>query len=248
MVNPLTPAQETLCQLQNVTAANNPASTAQRSSSMYYMVKLQLRSENACQRPWNFERVPNKIIRGLDNALIYTSTKEACLSACLNEKRFICRSVEYDYNNMKCVLSDSDRRTTGQLVQLVDAQGVDYFENLCLKPSQACKFNRAFILPRTGVSEDKVSQYVGLHYYTDKELQVTSDSACKLACEIETEFLCRSFLYMGLPTGVQYNCRLYHLDHKSLPDGPSTYLNGERPLIDIGEPSGAYFENSCESK
>lgn len=36
-------------------------------------------------RPWQFERVPNKIIRGLDNALIYTSTKEACLTACLNE-------------------------------------------------------------------------------------------------------------------------------------------------------------------
>ncbi|XP_058821004.1 uncharacterized protein LOC131683179 isoform X2 [Topomyia yanbarensis] len=246
VVNPLTPAQETLCQLQNVTAANNPASVPQRSSSMYYMVKLQLRSENACQRPWNFERLPNKMIRGLDNALIYTSTKEACLSACLNEKRFICRSVEYDYNNMKCVLSDSDRRTTGQLVQLVDAQGVDYFENLCLKPGQACTFNRGFHLPRTGVSEDKVSQYVGLHYYTDKELQVTSDSACKLACEIETEFLCRSFLYTGQPLGSQYNCRLYHLDHKSLPDGPSTYLNGERPLIDIGEPAGVYYENLCE--
>ncbi|XP_055550528.1 uncharacterized protein LOC129733015 [Wyeomyia smithii] len=246
VVNPLTPAQETLCQLQNVTAANNPASTPQRSSSMYYMVKLQLRSDNACQRPWNFERLPNKMIRGLDNALIYTSTKEACLSACLNEKRFICRSVEYDYNNMKCVLSDSDRRTTGQIVQLVDAQGVDYFENLCLKPGQACKFTRLFQLPRTGVSEDKVSQYVGLHYYTDKELQVTSDAACKLACEIETEFLCRSVLYMGSPSGSQYNCRLYHLDHKSLPDGPSTYLNGERPLIDIGEPSGVYYENMCE--
>ncbi|XP_049280368.1 uncharacterized protein LOC125762384 [Anopheles funestus] len=248
VVNPLTPAQETLCQLQNVTAANNPASTPQRSSSMYYMVKLQLRSENACQRPWNFERVPNKIIRGLDNALIYTSTKEACLSACLNEKRFICRSVEYDYNNMKCVLSDSDRRSVGQFVQLVDAQGVDYFENLCLKPSQACKFSRQFQLPRIGVSDDKVSQYVGLHYYTDKELQVTSDTACKLACEIESEFLCRSFLYLGQPTGSQYNCRLYHLDHKSLPDGPSTYLNGERPLIDVGEPSGDYFENICEKQ
>uniref|UniRef100_A0A182TPR8 ZP domain-containing protein n=1 Tax=Anopheles melas TaxID=34690 RepID=A0A182TPR8_9DIPT len=248
VVNPLTPAQETLCQLQNVTAANNPASTPQRSSSMYYMVKLQLRSENACQRPWNFERVPNKIIRGLDNALIYTSTKEACLSACLNEKRFICRSVEYDYNNMKCVLSDSDRRSVGQFVQLVDAQGVDYFENLCLKPSQACKFSRQFQLPRIGVSDDKVSQYVGLHYYTDKELQVTSETACKLACEIESEFLCRSFLYLGQPTGSQYNCRLYHLDHKSLPDGPSTYLNGERPLIDVGEPSGDYFENTCEKQ
>lgn len=85
VVNPLTPAQETLCQLQNDSSAHNPSAIAQRSASMYYMVKLQLRSENVCMRPWAFERVPNKIIRGADNALIYTSTKEACLSACLNE-------------------------------------------------------------------------------------------------------------------------------------------------------------------
>lgn len=85
VVNPLTPAQETLCQLQNDSSAHNPSAVAQRSASMYYMVKLQLRSENVCVRPWAFERVPNKMIRGLDNALIYTSTKEACLSACLNE-------------------------------------------------------------------------------------------------------------------------------------------------------------------
>jgi len=42
-------------------------------------------ADNVCLRPWGFERVPNKMIRGLDNALIYTSTKEACLAACLNE-------------------------------------------------------------------------------------------------------------------------------------------------------------------
>lgn len=77
--------QETQCQLQNETQANNPSATAQRSVNMYYMTKLQLRSDNICLRPWAFERVPNKMIRGLDNALIYTSTKEACLAACLNE-------------------------------------------------------------------------------------------------------------------------------------------------------------------
>lgn len=85
VVNPLLPEQETLCQLHNETQAMNPAALPQRSNSMYYMVKLNIRSENICARPWTFERVPNKIIRGLDNALIYTSTKEACLSACLNE-------------------------------------------------------------------------------------------------------------------------------------------------------------------
>jgi hypothetical protein len=44
-------------------------------------------ADNVCLRPWAFERVPNKMIRGLDNVLIYTSTKETCLAACLNEVR-----------------------------------------------------------------------------------------------------------------------------------------------------------------
>lgn len=85
-LNPLTPEQETVCQLQNETRALHPLSPPQRANSMYYMVKLQVReSTKTCARPWAFERVPNKMIRGLDNALIYTSTKEACLTACLNE-------------------------------------------------------------------------------------------------------------------------------------------------------------------
>lgn len=79
-------------------------------------------------------------------------------------------------------------------------------------------------------------------------MQVTSEAACKLACEIESEFLCRSFLYLGAPHSTAYNCRLYHLDHHTLPDGPSAYLNAERPLIDDGEPIGKYFENFCESE
>lgn len=163
------------------------------------------------------------------------------------QHRFTCRSVEYNYVSLQCQLSDSDRRTTGQFVQFVDAQGVDYFENLCLKGNQACKGNRIYQTPRIGVADDKVAQYAGLHYYVDKELQVTSEAACRLACEIENEFLCRSFLFKGPPQGSQYNCQLFHLDHKTLPDGPSTYLNAERPLIDNGERIGSYFENLCES-
>lgn len=42
VLNPLTPAQETLCQLQNDSSAHNPSAVPQRSASMYYMVKLQV--------------------------------------------------------------------------------------------------------------------------------------------------------------------------------------------------------------
>ena len=79
-------------------------------------------------------------------------------------------------------------------------------------------------------------------------LQANSAAACQRACEIEGEFLCRSYLYLGPPNGAQYNCRLYHLDHWTLPDGPSTFLLNDRPLIDNGGRIGTFYENRCKSK
>ncbi|KAH0557273.1 uncharacterized protein LOC123271401 isoform X1 [Cotesia glomerata] len=246
VVNPLAPIQNTMCELHNETSATNPEAQPQRAVNKYYMTKLQLRSDNVCRRLWSFERVPNKMIRGLDNAVIYSSSKDACLASCLSERRFTCRSVEYNYMSLQCAMSDADRRSTGQFVQFVDAQGVDYFENLCLKPKDACKSSKVYQLPRIGVADDKIAQYVGLQYYVDKDLAVPTEASCKLACENESSFLCRSFLYRGPPTGDSNNCQLFHLDHYSLPDGPSTYLNYERPLIDNGERIGTYHENFCE--
>ncbi|XP_043469810.1 uncharacterized protein LOC122503370 isoform X1 [Leptopilina heterotoma] len=248
VVNPLAPIQETLCELQNETAASNPSAQPQKAANMYYMTKLQIRSEKVCKRPWAFERVTNKMIRGFDNALIYVSSKEGCLTHCLNENRFTCRSVEYNYATLQCQLSDSDRRTIGHIAQFVDSPGIDYFENLCLKGKDACKTKKKFVSPKIGVSEEKINQYAGLNYYTDKEHQVQNESACKLACEVETEFLCRSYLYRGPPMSNTYNCQLFHLDHWTLPDGPNTYLNAERPLIDNGDRIGSYYENYCEKE
>ncbi|XP_068200882.1 uncharacterized protein tyn [Palaemon carinicauda] len=246
VMNPLAPVQETLCLLQNETMASNPSSQPQRAVSLYYMVKLSVRTDKVCNRPWTFERVPNKMIKALDNALIFTSTKEACLASCLNERRFVCRSAEYNYVTLQCHLSEHDRRSVTESVEMVDVQGVDYFENLCLGSSESCQGERDYLEPQFGVPVDRVSHYVDMHYYVDKELMANSDAACKRACEIENEFLCRSFLYKGPPTGNSYNCQLFHLDHFTLPDGPSTFLSTDRPLLDNGERTGTYFENVCK--
>jgi hypothetical protein len=186
------------------------------------------------------------MLKNLDNSLIFTSTKEACLAACLNERRFTCRSAEYNYDTLQCHLSEEDRRTAPDSA-FIDAKGVDYFENLCLQSNGTCKGKKSFVEPKVGVPADRVSHYVGLHYYVDKELQASSLTACKRACEIEDEFLCRSLLYKSSVTS-GYNCQLYHMDHKTLPDGPATYLNTERPLLDNGNPLGIYQENHCEEK
>ncbi|ROT72388.1 hypothetical protein C7M84_009240 [Penaeus vannamei] len=248
VMNPLAPVQETLCLLQNETMATNPSAQPQRAVSLYYMVKLHVRTNKVCNRPWTFERVPNKMIKGLDNAEIFTSSKEGCLASCLNEARFTCRSAEYNYVTLQCSLSEYDRRSVEDSVEMVDVQGVDYFENLCVQASGACRGDREYEQPQLGVPINFVSHYVDMHYYVDKELMANSVAACERACEIENEFLCRSFLYKGPPTGNTYNCQLFHLDHFTLPDGPSTFLSTDRPLLDNGERTGVYYENVCKSE
>nr|XP_053644382.1 uncharacterized protein LOC128696968 [Cherax quadricarinatus] len=246
VMNPLAPVQETLCLLQNETMASNPSSDPQRAVSLYYMVKLSVRSYKVCKRPWTFERLPHMMLKDLDDARIFTSTKEGCLAACLNESKFKCRSAEYNYVTLQCQLSQHDRRSAGVNVQMVETKGVDYFENLCLTATESCSNDREYAEPQLGVPSERVSHYVDIHYYVDKELMANSVAACKRACEIENEFLCRSFLYKGPPTGTTYNCQLFHLDHYTLPDGPSTFLSTDRPLLDDGQRTGTYYENVCK--
>lgn len=75
------------------------------------------------------------MLQGLDNVILYTNNKEACLSACQTEAGFVCRSAEFNYLTSACQLSEYDRRSFsgGYPVELVDQQGVDYFENSCIE-------------------------------------------------------------------------------------------------------------------
>ena len=83
-----------------------------------------------------------------------------------SQHRFTCRSLEYNYVTLQCHLSDSDRRTTGQYVQFVDAPGVDYFENLCLKGEEQTYRIITVIKGYTRVflSEHKMRIFVLIHH------------------------------------------------------------------------------------
>lgn len=76
VVNPLTPAQETVCQLQNDSSAHNPSAVAQRATSMYYMVKLQV---------WKHNWRPNfKFLFHTTHAHIFISASQRkCLPAAM---------------------------------------------------------------------------------------------------------------------------------------------------------------------
>ena len=76
---------------------------------------------------------------------------------------------------LQCRLSDYDRRTPVddfKPIELTDAQGIDYFENLCLEAENSCADERTFSPPRIGVPDQKIALHVNVHFYTDKELMV----------------------------------------------------------------------------
>ncbi|XP_013782184.1 uncharacterized protein LOC106466448, partial [Limulus polyphemus] len=247
VVNPLVPVQDTTCSLQNMTTSTKPNVLPQRSVNTYFLTKVHISSERVCNRLWTFERIPNTFLRGLDNAIFYTSTKEICLAACLNEERFLCRSVEFDYVKLECHLSEYDRRSPGAFVVLVKRQTVDYFENTCLQPEDICRTGgRRYDFVHTDLTQSSVAHFVGLYYYSDKDIVVNTEEECLQMCTQENEFICRSFLYSPETRHVQPNCALYHVDYVMMPDGKKTFLNPSPiPLLDIGERTGIYLEAVC---
>lgn len=96
-------------------------------------IKFFFFSDFLCDRLWSFELLPNKLLRGLDNAIIFTSDRGSCLAACLAESRFVCRSVEFNVVTRECHLSEFDRRSPGAEAHLVESHGVEYLENFCLQ-------------------------------------------------------------------------------------------------------------------
>ncbi|XP_022239988.1 uncharacterized protein LOC106458127 [Limulus polyphemus] len=248
VVNPLAPLQDTVCTLQNKTTSGKPTALPQRSVNTYYLTKVNIRSERVCNRLWTFEKIPNAIIPGMDNAILYTANKNACLAACLNEERFVCRSVEFNYIKLICHLSEYDRRSPGVVVKLLEQPGIEYFENFCLRPEEICDTEgRSYSHLQTDLPQSSLAHFVGLYYYSDKELLVNAQKECLLMCSLENEFICRSALYSPNARKGHSNCALYHIDHVMFPDGKNTYsAPSPIPLLDLGDRFGIYLETTCE--
>ncbi|KAG1682640.1 General transcription factor 3C polypeptide 5 [Nymphon striatum] len=237
VVNPITPVQQTKCEMQNETEAARPNSGLPRKTvNVYYFNKVHIRSEKVCKkRLWAFERVPNMLLPNRDNAVFFIGSKDDCLTSCLNEQRFICRSVEYNYKTRQCQLSNSDRRTAGISVGLQASSGTDYFENACIKSNEQCSGGIRGKLFKTPLFGTSVSS------------RVASSEQCKTSCNrVEEAFACRSFLFKPNVRPLEANCYLYHVDHHILPDGADTFTTpAPPPLLDDGGSIGQYFEASC---
>ena len=78
--------------------------------------------------------------------------------------------------------------------------------------------------------------------------QANSAGACQRACAVEAEFLCRSYLYTGPTNGQVYNCKLYHMDHWTLPDGLQSFNRQTPSVVQDSSRIGNYYENKCSRK
>lgn len=72
-------------------------------------------------------------MRGHDDAKVgIVQSRRDCMEACLSERRFECRSAEYDTKTSECKLSSEDRRT--KTSEYVDAPAhIEYLENQCVQ-------------------------------------------------------------------------------------------------------------------
>ncbi|XP_034231598.1 uncharacterized protein LOC117639791 [Thrips palmi] len=148
-----------------------------------------------CGLAWTFERHVNLELRGYDRVMIPGLTKTECEDRCADERTFLCRSATYNYRRQECRLSTEDRHT--QPHAFLPSAEADYLENQCASlaaPLERCVYR----------NQQRDRQLV----YTDKALSTFSDSSCQHACDVEREFLCRSYTFLSTTGLNSHQCLL----------------------------------------
>ncbi|KAK8733712.1 hypothetical protein OTU49_006442, partial [Cherax quadricarinatus] len=173
------------------TRASEVPQNLRQSSGVGYFEGICLRS-GGCGLRWTFERVPNFELSGRDRETLNGISKSECIERCLEERRFVCRSANYEYARKLCRLSDQDRFSAPTSFQA--APNVDYLENQCAPKPSGCVYRN-----------NQRDRYL---IYTTKATSAFSDAACRRSCDIETEFNCRSYSFMSASNSNTNQCYL----------------------------------------
>jgi hypothetical protein len=137
----------------------------------------------SCNKIFTFERIVDQrvITPVVPRYTIPFISKEACKCLCLEEKKFTCKAVSFEYTNSICRVYEHDRSNG---ISLEFSQGFEYIENTCgFKASRNCRYSR----PEVDVSPVAVI----------KSCSVKSIYECKQACDSAVNFNCRSFNYIN---------------------------------------------------
>ncbi|KAH7729336.1 Protein NOAH-2 [Aphelenchoides avenae] len=170
--------------------AASPAGTADLnpnpSANNFYYEKTCLpgvSAHEACTyRSFSFERIRKTALEGFVKKSV--GGREQCLSACLKEREFVCRSVNYNYDSYLCEMSTEDRRSKPSHMRMSD-QPVDYYDNNCLTRQNRCGQtggNLVFV---------KTTQFE-IHYYDHTQSVEAQESYCLQKCLDSLNTFCRS--------------------------------------------------------
>uniref|UniRef100_T1K7E7 ZP domain-containing protein n=1 Tax=Tetranychus urticae TaxID=32264 RepID=T1K7E7_TETUR len=193
---------------------------------------------SSCTVKWFFEKVPNSQLHGVNEKLLNSiKSEDDCLSACFNERQFICRSVRFDHVRSICALSRHDRRTSQESFRKninSNHHSVSYFENQCVQEPPRCTFRR---LDDYQLSESQIM--LNLTGLTLED--------CEKSCLSEQSFICRSFIHYHHLLGV---CLLSPEDSLSLgengiKDIKSLTLSSPLSPSTDGFPMNLYEKASC---
>uniref|UniRef100_A0A0N5A0H4 PAN domain protein n=1 Tax=Parastrongyloides trichosuri TaxID=131310 RepID=A0A0N5A0H4_PARTI len=201
--------------------AATPAGTAELnespSANNFYYEKVCLpavSAHEACTyRSFSFERTRNTQLEGFVKKSTQVTSREECLSTCLKETEFVCRSVNYNYENFMCELSTEDRRSKPQNMRMSDSP-VDYYDNNCLNRQNRCGEsggNLIFI---------KTTQFE-IHYYDHTQSMEAQESFCLQKCLDSLNTFCRSVEY----SSTEKNCIVSDEDTYSRADQQGEVAN-----------------------
>ncbi|CAI2352398.1 unnamed protein product [Caenorhabditis sp. 36 PRJEB53466] len=169
------------------TPAGTSQLTANPSANNFYYEKTcipNVSAHEACTyRSFSFERARNTQLEGFVRKSVKVETREHCLSACLKEKEFVCKSVNFHYADNLCELSVEDKRSKPTHVRM--SEGIDYYDNNCLSRQNRCG-------PSGGNLVFVKTTNFEIRYYDHTQSVEAQESYCLQKCLDSLNTFCRS--------------------------------------------------------
>lgn len=205
-----------------ITDISIPHLTLCVSDSKDFFNRICIPSSLSCNKLYTFERIVDQAVETpvLPRYTLPFITKEACKCLCLEEKKFTCRAVSFEFTNSICRIYDLDRSSPSLTLRF--ERGFEYIENMCAFNPKPCSYSR----PVMDVSPISVM----------KSLPVRSIYECKHACDTSINFNCRSFNFVDYMSGkTSSNICILNADNQM------TIKKGNMKFL----PRSLYYERHC---
>ncbi|XP_076029180.1 uncharacterized protein LOC143018026 [Oratosquilla oratoria] len=199
-----------LCVLFSSNADMHPGALTDSQFPVFtlYVQKNCFKSQESCNRAWDFERVVGYELEGYTKKTLLVSSRIECEEICLIESEFPCRSANFNNVTGECRISDMDRHTSVGTGAFKAGDNTEYLESNCVDdPVRLCEFQK--MDGRILKTVDSVLQ----------EVETLDD--CKKMC-LSSPYRCHSFDYGDTGKDV---CRLSHHHAASLSHITQPYLD-----------------------